>query len=327
VSVTLVRGDDPALLAGEVRRVIDAALAGADRSLALEDLGADELTVGAVVDACHTPPFLADRRVVVARDVARWSSDEVAGLVEYLAAPLETTALVLVDGGGGRLSQKLLNAVKKAGTVIDAGLPNAGRARTAWLVERLSASGLRFDAAAGTLLGEHLGEDLGRLDALIAILTSVFGAGARVGVAEVEPYLGAAGAVAPWDLTDAIDRGDTPAALTVLGRLMGAGERHALAVLAILHRHYAAMLRLDGAGVRIDTEAAALVGMAPFPAGKALRQAQRLGTAGVARAITLLAQADLDLRGLKDWPDQLVIEVLVARLSRLGPKSPARARR
>jgi len=32
----------------------------------------------------------------------------------------------------------------------------------------------------------------------------------------------------------------------------------------------------------------------------------------------LLAQADLDLRGAKEWPDELVMEVLVARLSRLG---------
>jgi DNA polymerase III subunit delta len=32
----------------------------------------------------------------------------------------------------------------------------------------------------------------------------------------------------------------------------------------------------------------------------------------------LLAQADLDLRGAKEWPDELVMEVLVARLSRLA---------
>jgi DNA polymerase-3 subunit delta len=38
----------------------------------------------------------------------------------------------------------------------------------------------------------------------------------------------------------------------------------------------------------------------------------------VVRAIGLLAQADLDLRGAKEWPDELVMEVLVARLSRLA---------
>jgi hypothetical protein len=37
----------------------------------------------------------------------------------------------------------------------------------------------------------------------------------------------------------------------------------------------------------------------------------------VVRAIGLLAQADLDLRGAKDWPEGLVMEILVARLTRL----------
>jgi hypothetical protein len=31
--------------------------------------------------------------------------------------------------------------------------------------------------------------------------------------------------------------------------------------------------------------------------------------------VELLAQADLDLRGAKAWPDELVMEVLVARLT------------
>ena len=35
-------------------------------------------------------------------------------------------------------------------------------------------------------------------------------------------------------------------------------------------------------------------------------------------AVGLLAQADLDLRGAKEWPEELVMEVLVARLSRLA---------
>jgi DNA polymerase-3 subunit delta len=42
-----------------------------------------------------------------------------------------------------------------------------------------------------------------------------------------------------------------------------------------------------------------------------------LGTAQIARAINLLAQADLDLRGVTALPGELVLQVLVARLSRL----------
>ena len=54
------------------------------------------------------------------------------------------------------------------------------------------------------------------------------------------------------------------------------------------------------------------------PGQKALDQARRLGHDGSRRAVELLAQADLDLRGVKDWPEPLVLEVLVARLAALG---------
>jgi DNA polymerase-3 subunit delta len=162
---------------------------------------------------------------------------------------------------------------------------------------------------------------------MLEALAAAYGDGARIGMAELDPFLGEAGGVAPWDLTDAIDRGDTEASLVALRRLLSGGDRHPLAVLGTLHRHYGAMLRLEGSGIGNEADAAAAVGMAPFPAGKAMRGAQRLGPSGVARAMTLLADADLDLRGKKDWPDALVMEVLVARLSRLGGRVAARSRR
>ncbi len=140
----------------------------------------------------------------------------------------------------------------------------------------------------------------------------------------MRPFLGQAGAVPPWDLTDAIDRGDAAAALGALRRMTQAGERHPLQVMAILHGHIAAMLRLDGAGIADGEAAAAALGRDPkrsaFPAKKALEQGRRLGSDGVARAVGLLAEADLDLRGAKGWPEELVLEVLVARLSRLAPR-------
>ena len=134
-----------------------------------------------------------------------------------------------------------------------------------------------------------------------------------------------AGGVPPWDLTDAVDRGDTAGALALLHRMMGAGDRHPLQVMAILHAHVVRFLKLDGVDARDEAAAAAALGIKPgFPVRKALDQYRRLGSAGTARALALLAQADLDLRGAKEWSEELVMEVLVARLSRLAP--PVRRR-
>jgi DNA polymerase III subunit delta len=319
VHAWLVRGDDPSLVGEEVRRLV-AELSGGD-PMAVEEVTGDDATPAAIADACSTPPFLAARRVVVAREVGRFLTDELGPVLAWLADPLPGTALVLT-GGGGQVSAKLVNAVRRVGKVVDAGA-GTGKARDQWLAARLRAAPVRLDPRAAATLGHHLGEDVGRLTTLLDGLAAAYGEGARIGEAELEPFLGEAGAVAPWALTDAIDKGDTATALAQLHRMLAAGDRHPLAIMASLHRHYAAMLRLDGAGVADEQSAAALLGTAPFPARKALTQSRRLGPAGVARAIGLLAAADLDLRGLTGAPDVVVLEVLVARLSRLRAHAPA----
>jgi DNA polymerase-3 subunit delta len=101
--------------------------------------------------------------------------------------------------------------------------------------------------------------------------------------------------------------------------MTAAGGRHPLQVMAVLHNHYVRLARLDGVDARSETEAAEALGIKPgFPARKAMQQYRRLGGSGVQRAIDLLATADLDLRGAKELPDDVVMDVLVARLSRLA---------
>jgi DNA polymerase-3 subunit delta len=244
--------------------------------------------------------------------------------VSYVADPLPTSAVVLV-AGGGQTPRSLLDAVKKAGHVVDAGTPSGGKARQTWLTSQLKAAPVNFDADAASLLADHLGEDVGRLPSLVELLTAAYGEGGRVSAAELEPFLGDAGGVAPWDLTDAIDRGDTAVALENLHRQLGSG-RHSLVVLASLHNHYTRMLRLDGADAVDEKAAAEILGLtgSTFPARKALSQVRKLGHDAIVRAITLLADADLALKGAVEWPEPLVLEVLVARLSRLGPRARAR---
>ena len=329
--VHLVRGDDASLVSQGLVELLAELLSGTDPALALEDFVQDDADLAAIVDSCQTPPFLTDRRVVVVRDVGRWAADAVGPLVDYLADPLPTTALILVLGPSGRPPKRLEDAVKRAGRVLDTTVPQRASDRRQWYAERLKAASVHLDRDATALLEEHLGEDMGRLASLLDVLAAAHGAGARVGVAELEPFLGQAGGVAPWDLTDAIDRGDMDSALTVLHRMMAAGERHPLVIMATLQRHYGDMLRLDGSGATSESEAAEALGLpagrSSFPARKALERGRALGSAGVARAIELLAQADLALRGASGWPDGLVLEVLVGRLCRLGPRPRGRATR
>ncbi len=315
----LVKGNDPSLVAQAAHALTERLVGGGDPSLVVEEFGGpnlDAIDAGAVIDACTTPPFLVERRVVVLRQAGQLTAADAKRLVDYLKDPLPTTVLVLV-AGGGTIPQGLVRAVGPGGTVDTS--VGTGRARSQWLADQLRSGPVRLEGPAATHLGEHLGEDVGRLEGLLDTLAAAYGPGATVSLDDLEPFLGAAGALAPWDLTDAIDGGDTAKALDALARMFLSGESHPLVVLAILHRHYRQMLRLDGAGVTTPEEAAGLLGLrSPFPAKKALSQSRRLGSARIARAIRLLAQADLDLRGVTALAGETVLEVLVARLSQLS---------
>lgn len=324
----LVRGSDEVALGQAVRALVGSLVGRGDSSLMVEDLSGEDYRVYDVVDAAQTPPFFTDRRVVVARGAGRFATAELGPLLAYLGNPLPTTSLVLV-GGGGQLSRSLVDAVRKLGHVVEADVPG-GKARSTWLADQLRHAPVRLDSAAAAMVSAHLGEDLSRLAALLDVLAAAHGPGARLGPDDVSPYLGERGAVAPWELTDAIDRGDTAAAVDQARRQVQAGDRHPLVVLASLHNHFARMLRLDGdPDVADEQSAAAALGMtgSTFPARKALLQVRRLGHDSVARAISLLAEADLALKGTIEWSGMAVLEVLVARLSLLPRRGAATSRR
>ena len=324
--VYLVRGSDEVLLRDAARDLIHALVGDLDPAFTVDEIGRDrfqpsdaaEARIAPLVEAAQTPPFLTDRRVVVGRDLDVFTRvEQIAPLVAYLDDPLPTTSLVLVFGPG-RLPKLLAEAVARCGgEQLDAG---PGRKVAAWVDDQLAAAGLHVDREGTARLVEWLGDDAQKLVGVIGTLVGSFGVGARLGAADLEPFLGESGGVPPWELTDALDRGDITTALDKLHRMVSGGGRHPLQVMATLHGHYARMLQLDGAPVRGEKDAAQLLGLrgSTFPARKALQQARRLGHDRVVEAVSLLAGADLDLRGGKAWPEGLVLEVLVARLARLA---------
>lgn len=167
-SVYLVKGDDAALVAQEVRGLLDQVVGDGDHALIVEEIGGgsgDEVNVGSVVDACLTPPFLVDRRVVVVREAGRLLTADVPRLVEVVQDPLPTTVLVFV-GGGGVVPAPLVKAIGAAGQIIDVSTGKAGE-RKAWLHDHLRAAPVRLEPRAADLLAGHVGEDLGRVEGLL----------------------------------------------------------------------------------------------------------------------------------------------------------------
>lgn len=346
MAIRLILGDDPVLVNEAVSTTVDELVADGDRSLMLEtlteaDYRTEEGTFDVVrlADAVRTPPFLADKRVVVGRHASRWAHPEqIDAVVALLSEPLDSTDLVIVWERGvdpkvdrmPPLPKSLKQAVEIAGGMVFQTAIPRGKQASSWLRDQLEASELNFDREAINAVEDLLGEDRSRVVGLLRTLEGALSPGVTVGRDDVALYGGdKVGSAMPWAIDDAIDKGDIAGALKLLTRLIDyqgtQSERNGAAfrLLAVLHRRYSNMLRLDGAGVFDATQAAKLLEMkgSTFPAKKAMQQSRKLGTQKLKRAIELLANADMQLRGIVDWPPELVMEVLVARLANLSQRA------
>lgn len=336
--VYLVKGSDPVLRDREVIHLLGELLGSEDRTLVVEeytvppraagvtdddesaeDTGGAAPIVTAVVNAAQSPPFMTAKRIVVVRDYEALPADAVGPIVDVIGDLLDTTDLVFVAGAGGRVVKSLADALKDANVRGDTAAKPLDL-----LQQELDRAGLTMQAEAARVVVGHLGEDAGRLAGLVDLWASTFGPGTRLGADDVTPYLGDAGAVKPFELTNRIEEGDVAGALEVLDRLLHVSSpmqpkpMHPLQVLGILNGRYRKLARLDAASVHTESDAHAIWGgKSSYPAKKALEAARTLGSDGFARAFAELHRADVGLKGATALPEGAVLEIAVARLAQL----------
>ena len=315
MGVALFHGSDESLVGEAVAEHVRHLVGDGDRALMVEDHGAEQ-PMAAIVESAETPSMFTDRRIIVLRAVSARPNDDLVVLAAYLREANDDTDLV-IEWGSTRIPKVINDALKACGgQSIDPSPPTKAKDRLAWWKTTIEASGITFQPAAERVLIDWLGEDVARFAGLAETLTAAFG-DRTITVADLQPFLGERGDSKPWDLTDAIDAGDAETALMVVRRLTEAGERHPLQILAQLHGHFGRLARLDGVAVTSPQDAESVLGLKGFPAEKALKSYRGLGSSGVRRAYGLLAAADRDLRGGSGLDEDVVLDVLVARLAKL----------
>ena len=325
-----VVGSDATMVYDAVHNAVANALGDLDPSFALQDFTAKDVTISGgdstmprVLEALNTPPFLVARRVVVVRDAQLLVADEVAQLTQWMDSPPPDTFLILAVVG-----TKAHKLVKASDEVLEVNVGTRVADRVAFVKSKMDEYNVSLDHSTAQRVAEQVGDDVARVDALARTLQSIYGS-APLDFRRVEPYLGDAGDVPVWDLTDALDAGDATKAIVVARRMLESRRRAGLQIVSALQRHYLNMSALEGSDARTKEDAAQLLGINAYPAGKALAMSERLGAARLATAVHWITDADLDLKGGvsyggKDLESDLdvteltVIEVLVARLARLS---------
>jgi DNA polymerase-3 subunit delta len=215
--VYYLHGAEDVLKDEAVRMILDRALDPGLRDFNLDQRSAGQLDPEEIHSLCNTLPMLAERRVVVLREVEGWKRKTKgrAEFLRYLEHPSRETVVVLVQGSGEDTEDRELS--RDAYTVRFDPLP-ADKAEK-WVLRRAGQLGLTLEPEAARHLVRSVGSDLGALQSELAKLASLPSeevlsperVGELVGVRHGETM---------WDWREAVLNGEPGRAVTLLAPVL-----------------------------------------------------------------------------------------------------------
>ncbi|MGE0353760.1 MAG: DNA polymerase III subunit delta [Gemmatimonadales bacterium] len=224
-------GPEDTLKDEAIRALLDAALEPALRDFNLDQRSAPQLDPESLHALLNTLPMMADRRVVILRDVEglKRKARVRAVLDAYLENPAADTLLVAVQGAGEEKTDAALS--RYAAAVAFEPLEPERVLR--WIAHRAGGLGLTFQPAAASHLLASVGNNLGALSAEIEKIASV----ERVGDVTVEQVAALVGirfgeTLADW--RDLVMAGRAEKALPMTGRLLETPDVTAVRMITLL---------------------------------------------------------------------------------------------
>jgi DNA polymerase-3 subunit delta len=222
-------GEDDYLKNEELRRVTDAAVDPATRDFNFETLRGADLDAESLGSILGTPPMMAERRVVVIRDVNALKKDARAALDSYLKGPAPDLVLVLVAPSGVKPDKGLLNAAASLEFA-----PLSGARIPRWITYYVEHDlGSTITEGAVVLLQEAAGTDLAQLRVELDKALSFTG-GAPINEAAVSAVVGVRPGETMGDFLDAIARRDAHRALAMLSTVLEQPKSSAVTMIMAL---------------------------------------------------------------------------------------------
>lgn len=316
--ITLVTGPEEFLN----ERTVSAALAavrGADPESEVSETTADQVSMAVLADLA-APSLFSSIRCVVVRSLQDLPEDTVSGLLEYAAAPAEDIGLVLVHSGGNK-GKGVLDKLRKLKTVTEVkSVALKSYEFPRFVAGEVRMHGGRIEDDAADLLVQAVGQNLRALAGAADQLVSD-AAAERVTSAVVRRYFGGRAEVKGFVIADAALYGRTAVALEELRWALD-NRADAPAITGAFASVLRQFARYMGASPRrmSDADLAREAGVPPWKLKTLRDQGRGWNDAGVAKAITAVAEADAAVKGESSDAayalERMVIRVSEARTGR-----------
>ena len=328
----LFHGDDDYLKEEKVRALIARATDPGMRDFNLEIRRGGETDSAILSLALDALPMMAERRVVVIRDVNALKKDARLVLGKYLKSPATDTVLLLVTNAGAKVDAELIEhttAIEFRSLTEDELLK--------WIAHKASELATTITASAAILLAGATGNDLALLAGEIDKLRS-FAHGAEIDEAAVSAIVGAVRGETLADLLDRVATRDTAGAIALLDLVLLQPKATGVSIVMALTTQTLAIgwaLAARDRGLaqhRLESELfgllkenpSALVGRPWGDAVKAWVRAMRFWDhLTIDRALKALLAADASLKDTRVSSDEQVLASLILAMSSLAPHRAA----
>lgn len=289
--VVLLHGPEE-FFATQARRRVIGLQREAHGEVEIHELSGAEYTPGSLT-AATSPSLFGDSRVVVVREMEKMTEELLEESLEYLRHPDQDCVLLLIHGGGTR-GRKLIDAVKAAKhPVIDCRPLKTDREKTDFLYYVVRESGKRIEPDAARMLIAAAGRDVSELYSAARQL--IEDGPATLTDAVVEKYYGGRVEVTAFRVADAAVSGNSGAALRSLRQALDTGVDPVPLVGALASR--VRMIAQVHDRREPPAQAAKALGMAPWQAEQAQRDARRFSSEALGKALRSLADADAQVKG------------------------------
>lgn len=313
-STLLVTGPE-SLLAGRAVAELVAAAHAERPDAAVSRVTAGELTVGGFAEITGGSLF-ADASVVVIEELSELPSDVADALVATASDPGPELALALVHPGGVK-GKAVLDRLRRAGVrMVDCPSLKAWELPQ-FVIAEVRRAGGRMEKPTAEVLVNAVGTDLNALASAVRQLIDD-AEGQLLNETAVRRYFGGRAEVRSYEIaTDALG-GQTGSALEKLRWALatGVGPPQVTAALAANLRELGRYLDARDDGLR-DAQIAQRIGVPPWKLKSLGPLARYWRPAGVARAITVVAQADAQVKGASSDAgfalEQMVLNVIGCR--------------
>ncbi len=229
-------GDDEWRKDAALRELLRGAVDPASRDFNLDQLRGAELDADAVGTLLGTPPMMADRRVVVIRDVSGMKKPARAALDRYLAKPLSDVVLALTVPAGVKPEASLVN--RCFSLQVNA---VSGEELSKWIVKQTSERfGAQITPDAVALLQSAVGDDAGTLMMELDKAAS-YVLGGTIDKSVIEAVVGIRHGETSSDLLDAVAGRDVTQAVALVGPVLALPKTTGVGIAMALSTQTAAL--------------------------------------------------------------------------------------